>query len=594
MDGAGGEEQADAETAPRGGGGTGATVRGTGASEQRGGSHGEEGNGKDGAVRTGIRHTDAQGRDAGRAAGGDDASDDELRKGRSGGQGEHSGWYSACDMYRPGGLRQRLRSGTREGERMGIGLGDKQRRDTRCDAKYKKKRGTDQREEASDTRGRECALKGDKVIGRTGGEAFLVIQIIRDKGPPGGGRRNGRVSRPRERRDRRQKRDIMSTRWPDLGIPWAPDTGETRSFHEWLEHDTQVDQRVMRGVNTIEAKLAQWEAHRCNTNAVVCISRADRELKKWTKRSKQRKRDGDDEDQELQKTPRAPPAGMLQGQLHTTVLPTAIASKTDRYYLVDKGRHMSARETANAMGYRPDGRLKAVIGTTHKETGRLPAGARTEMQAIAMQNEGMHVPTLRAVLRSGMPSMAHSERKVRLYDMCSGIGTMAEAVDQETGGNMEVVGAAERDARKRSILQEVWQDKGLKRARIYVDALGEDAADGPEADVFGMTPDCGKWSSASTVSEEEAMAETGKVKLMMRYATRKRPRMVVLESVATLLGNGRMRRCGEAIEAALRGALPDYTWRAQIVDPWTHIGAPMRRERAFWVGTRPTATAQQP
>jgi site-specific DNA-cytosine methylase len=73
----------------------------------------------------------------------------------------------------------------------------------------------------------------------------------------------------------------------------------------------------------------------------------------------------------------------------------------------------------------------------------------------------------------------------------------------------------------------------------------------------------------------------------MTYAKRVRPAVVVMESVADLLTSTRMRPCGEEIERHLREALPDYEWRKQVVDPARHMGVPMSRERAFWVGTRP-------
>ena len=53
----------------------------------------------------------------------------------------------------------------------------------------------------------------------------------------------------------------------------------------------------------------------------------------------------------------------------------------------------------------------------------------------------------------------------------------------------------------------------------------------------------------------EAMEETKVVQQLMRYATRARPAVVVLESVSDLLGPVRMRGCGEEIERILRANL---------------------------------------
>ena len=83
------------------------------------------------------------------------------------------------------------------------------------------------------------------------------------------------------------------------------------------------------------------------------------------------------------------------------------------------------------------------------------------------------------------------------------------------------------------------------------------------------------------------MERTDEVRKLMAYATEHRPAVVILENAADLQNNSGMRKCGEAIEAHLRNALPDYEWRAQVVDSYTHMGLPMKRERGFWVGTRP-------
>jgi len=84
------------------------------------------------------------------------------------------------------------------------------------------------------------------------------------------------------------------------------------------------------------------------------------------------------------------------------------------------------------------------------------------------------------------------------------------------------------------------------------------------------------------------MEETARVETMMKYTSRTRPALVVLESVGDLLGSERVRACGERMEKVMRAGLPDYDWRAQVVDAREHGGAPMARSRAFWVGTRPT------
>ena len=172
-------------------------------------------------------------------------------------------------------------------------------------------------------------------------------------------------------------------------------------------------------------------------------------------------------------------------------------------------------------------------------------------------------------------------------------------MEQITGGNFEYVGAAEKEGAQRRVLETAWAHRGLTRDRVYTWAYGEEAEEGPRgphaATVYVMTPDCSKWSqNTNGAPSAQAMAETEKVATMMRYAHATRPAVVVLESVSDLLGPERVRGCGRRIEQHLQSALPDYEWYGQALDAHEHGGAPMRRNRAFWVGVRPGKQKQIP
>ena len=256
------------------------------------------------------------------------------------------------------------------------------------------------------------------------------------------------------------------------------------------------------------------------------------------------------------------------------------------YYLINEKRHLSAGEMCNAFGVAKDSKLRMAL-TQGRDAMKV-----TQREVIRMMGGAVHVPSLKKVIAGGMARagvQVNGRRKVTLYDTCSGVGTAAEAMEQLTGGRFRYVAAAERGTAQRKILRAAWAHRGLRR--VYEDAYGEEATRGPteRVDVYMMTPVCSKWSKCQSGAEGmgEAMEETQVVGQMMRYAARARPAVVVLESVDDLLGPERMRGCGEEIERILHESLPDYEWRAQVVDAHEHGGAPMTRARAFWVGTRP-------
>ena len=174
----------------------------------------------------------------------------------------------------------------------------------------------------------------------------------------------------------------------------------------------------------------------------------------------------------------------------------------------------------------------------------------------------------------------------RLRDACSGVGTAAAAMEHVTNGNFRYMAASESKAAQRGILQRAWAHRGLRQEMIYGDAYGAESAAGPEADVYIMSPECGKWSREGNTTRAQEMEETEKVGIMMQYAARVKPAVVIMESAEDLLGEGHTRASGAEIERQLKEALPGHEWRAQVVDAHRHGGVPMHRRRAFWVGTR--------
>ena len=403
--------------------------------------------------------------------------------------------------------------------------------------------------------------RGERSEGKTGRDGVIKKHNVRGGNATTGGRAfdNSRMT----------SRSSARVIWRALGIAAA--TAMTpRTFAAWIDADARVESAGRKARRTCAKQMQEWAVpiKMGNANQVVCMTRAARRIKGWRTRGGKK-----NAHRELAQY-------LVDGVVHKDILPTAQTGNADRYYLPGLQRHMNADEMCSAFGIEADSPLrKALCGTT-----RVVA----DIKAISMLGAAVEVKTMRKVLRASMAraGIRVGEEKVRMMDVCSGVSTVAEAMAQETQGNWQYVAAAEKDTAKRRVLLAAWGGvNGLSEATVWHDATEMEGA--PECDVYVMTPDCGRYSRLSQTDQAEALEATGMVRTLMRYATAKRPRVVVLESVADLLTSTRMRMCGEAIERHLQDALPDYEWSKQAVDASTHGGVPMRRDRAMWVGVRP-------
>jgi hypothetical protein len=345
------------------------------------------------------------------------------------------------------------------------------------------------------------------------------------------------------------------------------------TFTEWLVDGTKADPRTAKSRAKAARLVTEWKVgvRAGEANAVMCVARAERMVKGW----KSEKHGSKNLKREL-------PQRVADRIVHTTVLPTAVASRAERYYLPGLERHMSAEEELNAFGVAQSSTMRKAIKQT-----------ATDTQAAALTSAAVEVRSLKMVLKNameeaGMQVPAEGESKLRMMSLCCGIGTMAEATEQLTQGAWKYVQAAEKGKIQKDILKAAWKKRGLTEARIADDAFDETMlATAPESDMLTATMECGPYSRQSQTDAKEAMEEVDKVRKVMKYAARCKPAMIIFENAADLIKSARMRACGEAMEQHMKEALPEYTWRAQVIDARAHAGVPMDRERAFWVGTRP-------
>jgi hypothetical protein len=321
-----------------------------------------------------------------------------------------------------------------------------------------------------------------------------------------------------------------TVRWHTLGIPEHP-SPEERTFVEWIEegHRGEEQQAWCRQWH-LEREVAEGEA-----SAVVMRKAAERLFSAWVKRGhKHRKTE-------------MPPKALVQSMVGRRLLPTLTAQAADRYYLPGLRRYMSAEEICAAFGV--GGALKMALLV---EEERL-TGSAARMLGAAIDIDVMEVVLRAALSKAGMLERA-AEDGLTMGDVCSGIGTMAAAASRVTGGKLRYVFAAEKEAGKRRVLKAAWGAQGLQEeGAVKKEALDEGAmtAIQESVDVYGMTPDCGRWSRLTRDGGGEqpgrSMAAVREMERMLAYAIARQPAIVIMESVDNLQQPGKEREYGEAI-----------------------------------------------
>lgn len=357
--------------------------------------------------------------------------------------------------------------------------------------------------------------------------------------------------------------------WQSLDIP-VQTRESTRTFSEWIDH-SKVGQETAEWCKAWELER---EVQAGESSAVVMRRGAERKMKGWTARRDHRKKE-------------PPPNRLVRSIVRWDVLPTLTANAADRYYLPGLKRHMTAREICAAYG--ATGVLEtALLAAEEREKGE---GTTARMLGAAIDIDVATLVAEAALKKAGMLEQARNEG-LTYADVCSGVGTLAAAIERITRGRMQYAFAAEKDGAKRRVLEKAWEGYGLK-SHIHRDAKDIEAITGEQVsvDVFGATPDCGRWSRLATRSGNERRRQRAReaardMKTWIAYAIARQPAIVIIESVSELQKDGKEREHGEVIEENLQRHLPTYQWYKQVVGARKHAGKPMDRERAFWVGVR--------
>jgi hypothetical protein len=267
-----------------------------------------------------------------------------------------------------------------------------------------------------------------------------------------------------------------------------------------------------------------------------------------------------------------PDAAFLKGVVKQKVLPTAVASDSDHYVVVGGGkepRFMSVQEVARGFGVPAVGPLMKML------KGEKPLSPN---QAVACLGRSVHVKSAARIVDT-LLERGVLARGLSYGSAFSGIDTFAAAVELATGGAWSYAFASESDKVPRAGLLAAWGCRGLAAERCYADATEGEALTAQAVDLFVITANCEAHSRRNHhQSAEDQRASVEDVWASLGYVRHARPRAVVMENVSEPSTVGAL--------TGLLARLEGYTVETGVLDPATDGGAPMTRERQFWVLTR--------
>ena len=340
---------------------------------------------------------------------------------------------------------------------------------------------------------------------------------------------------------------------PTIGVPTA---GVMRpsSFHAWIDTVLPADAAVRKtpASSTETGPFGfwnRWKMSRVEHDGVICFARAGDRVRTW------RNDTGAESDA-------PPPIQLARALVHPTVLPTAMAAKQDQYWLPRLGRYMAVHEVTRAFGLRDDSPLTKVLCANKR-----PASA------VQLLGRAIHAGVAHALLQT-LDRDGLLPANLTYASACSGIDTFAEAVDMIRPGAWVYSHAAESEAAQRAVFTSAW---GLSEEDIFHDA--QHAGQGALVDLYAVSPDCANFSRRNHSRDVGAIADGATdASAVLAFVKERRAAVVVIENVDEVDGVA-------AITTVLLG-IGGYTWREQKLNPGEHAGAPVARERHFWVGVR--------
>jgi hypothetical protein len=320
--------------------------------------------------------------------------------------------------------------------------------------------------------------------------------------------------------------------------------------------------RDIKKNNRILLGLSKWPLGWLEEPGVVCYERAEGRVRK--------ERPGCDG---------SPDEEFTRGLVKATELPTAVANASDHYVVLAPGkapRFMSVQEVARGFML-PAGSMLTRVLTTEKING----GPLTAIQAVSCLGRSVHVGVAHQIVRL-LKARGLAYGGMRYASAFSGIDTFAAALELEFGDNFSYVFASEKDDTVREALLDAWGHHGLTSALCGSDATSQASVNREKVDLWVITPTCEAYSKRNhTTGSGEAAAQnmtSSKVWKALEYVRLKRPRVVVVENVAEASAQGPI--------TGLLSRIEGYTLEVCALGPQLTAGAPMARDRQFWIMTR--------
>ena len=302
-----------------------------------------------------------------------------------------------------------------------------------------------------------------------------------------------------------------------------------------------------------------WGVDRLGTlpdHTVICYERAAGRVQEWRSRTNA-------------SPTAAPPPSLLRAIMHTSAVPTALASHSDHFYLPVLGRWVTPAEILTMFSVPGDHPLRAVLCSP-------PV---SPVAAVSMLGRAVHVRAAARALSlalAAIPLQPSPSNPLRYASACSGIDLAAVALDTLLPAAWTYVFASETNEHVAAVLARAHAARGLRPDAIHPDAtLPAATTDAPPVHLWLVTPPCEAYSRRNHHrSEGREVDAVSDFDAMLEYARAHRPMAIVVENVeepAAVL----------AITAAVL-SLPGYTW--VTVESEAAAYGPMARARCYWVG----------
>ena len=327
------------------------------------------------------------------------------------------------------------------------------------------------------------------------------------------------------------------------------------TFHAWLAADPSTEHaRDINDSTRILDGVGKWRMGWLDRPGVIVYERAQGRIGKERKGCKG-----------------TPDLVFTQALVFTQNLPTALANPSDHYVVIAPGggmRFMSVEEVARGFMIPPRSSLMRVL---------TDADLLTPGPAISCLGRSVHVGVARAIVLM-LIERGTLEIGLTYGSAYSGIDTFAAAVEAETGGEFTYSFASEVDETVQAALLAAWGGNGLDSGSCHSDARVAPAIDERYVDLWVITANCEKHSKRNHNPNEKDQAQSvSDVWKSLEYARRRRPKVIIMENVNEASATGPL--------TGLLARLEGYTMEAGPLRP-NMAGAPMSRDRYFWVLTR--------